>query len=109
MATPAERVRRSLGESIPAGGLDSDTLFTNAQIDDLLTDNGNDIDAAILQGWRDKAAAYADLVDTAEGTSKRSMSDLHKNALRMVEVLSSGSSTGGTTSGRTRIRQIVRR
>lgn len=105
--TDAERVRELIGETIPEGSSDLDTLFTDAQILTWLGDADGDVDAAVLRGWRAKAAIYVELVDTAEGTSKRAMSDLHKNALSMVEALSSGSSSGGT-SGRTRIRKLTR-
>lgn len=105
MATTQERVRRLLAEVIPTGGTDADTLFTNVAIDDLLTENGGDVELAAAQGWREKSAMLAELVDTAEGTSKRAMSDLHKNALAMVEMYSGRS---GTTAARTRSLPIER-
>lgn len=107
MATPAERVRALLGEPIPLGGVDTDTMFTDAQILDLLAVAADDVEAAVVEGWRQKAAAYASLVDTQEGTSKRAMSDLHANALRMVQSLTGPTAIIGS-SGRTRSRQIVR-
>lgn len=107
MATPAERVRALLGETIEVGGVDSDTMFTDAEILDILAVAADDVELAVVEGWRRKAAAYANLVDTSEGTSKRAMSDLHKNALRMVESLTDTSSSG-SVAGRTRSRQIVR-
>lgn len=106
MATSAEIVREQLGESIPPGGTEADTNFTDDQIDDFLTRHDGDVDAATLSGWRAKAGMYAHLVDTQEGTSKRAMSDLHEHALRMVN--SYGNEGPGATS-RTRIHQIVRR
>ena len=83
MATDSERVRQFLGEVIPSGGSENDTMFTNVQIEDLLLQADGDVDAAVLSGWRQKAAEFAELVDVQEGTSKRAMSDLHKNALAM--------------------------
>lgn len=35
--------------------------------------------------WQEKAARYADLVNVSESGSSRSLSDLHKNALRFAE------------------------
>lgn len=94
MATPAEQLRELLGERIPAGGTDADTLFSDDQIDDLLTRNAT-MNEAAHEGWRIKAAELSDLVDTAEGTSKRAMSDLHKHAIAMIESYAGGA--GGAT------------
>lgn len=105
MATNAEIVRERLGEVIPADGNESDTAFTEAQILDLLARNGNIINRAVAEGWTIKAANYADLVDTAEGTSKRSMSDLHAHALRMADEYGGGTEE---TRKRTRIHRLAR-
>jgi hypothetical protein len=106
MATNPERVRDLLGEQIPLGGHASDTMFTDEKIADLLLQAGDNVEAAVAEGWRIKAANYADLVDTAEGTSKRSMSDLHEHALRMAATYSSES---GGVRARSGSRPIVRR
>lgn len=37
--------------------------------------------------WREKAAAYAALVNVSESGTSRSLSDLHKNALAMAKAL----------------------
>ena len=102
MSAATDRIRQLLGEEIPIGGSDTDTLFLDGQIDDLLVTEGS-VDAAVAEGWRIKAAKLATLVDTAEGTSKRAMSDLHKNALAMFE-----SYTGGASAGKTRIHKLER-
>lgn len=106
MATNAEIVRQKLAETIPNGGTAADTMFSDAEITDLLSRNGDDVDKAVYEGWGIKAANFAGFVDSAEGTSKRSMSDLHQHALRMANSFNS-SGTGST--GVTRIRPIVRR
>jgi hypothetical protein len=103
-ATDAEVLRERLGESIPSGGSDADTGFTDQQITDLLARNST-LNKAVEEGWQIKAAKYADLVDTAEGTTKRDFSDLHQNALRMAA--SYGDSGGGATA-RTRVHKIKR-
>lgn len=103
MATDVERVRELLGEEIPAGGSEGETNFTDARITEMLEEFSGNIHDTVAYGWRVKAAKYADLVDTAEGTSRRSMGDLHAHALRMVGDSDDGSSTGGT-----RLHQIVR-
>jgi len=108
MATTAERLRQLLNEEIPDGMSDKETLFTDEQIADLLFEADDIPEAAAGKGWFIKAGKLADLVDTAEGTSKRSMSDLHKNALAMVAAYGDTGSTGGS-AGRTRLRRLVRR
>jgi len=104
MATDAEILREKLGEVIPPGGTEADTAFTEAQIIDLLARNDS-VNAAIAEGWEIKAANYADLVNMAEGTTKRNFSDLQTQALRMAEHYGSGA-TGATAV--TRIHKIVR-
>lgn len=102
--TNAERVRHLLGES----GEDADSIFTDDLILELLEQAEDVVESAVAEGWRLKAAQYAELVDTAEGTSKRSMSDLHKNALAMAATYSNPA-TASSTAPTTRIRPIVRR
>lgn len=104
MTTIAE-VRELLNEDIPAGGTEADTLFTDAQIQGWI-DATSDTDSAVVIGWRAKAAKYADLVDTSEGTSKRAMSDLHEHALAMLKAYTDAGAGG--TGGRTRQHKIVR-
>lgn len=104
MTTIAE-VRELLNEDIPVGGTEEDTLFTDAQIQGWIDATSN-TDSAVVIGWRAKAAKYADLVDTAEGTSKRAMSDLHAHALAMLKSYTD-TSVGGL-GGVTRQHKIVR-
>ena len=62
--------------------------------------------------WYEKAGRYARLVDMQEGSSRRSLSQLQENALRMATwygKLANGDGDGGTTGRRpTRIRPIER-
>lgn len=83
--TDVTRLRRKLGENIPAGGSDADTMFTNVEVQALLDDSGSDVTKAALEGWRAKAAEYSNLVNVSEGNSQRQMSDLHKHALTMID------------------------
>ncbi len=101
-----DRLRGLIGEVIPDGGTESDTQFTQAQIDQMLVDAGGNVDRAAYDGWRQKAAIYADLVNVTEGNASRAMSDLHKHALDMVKAYSVTS--GSLTQGRTRIGRIRR-
>ena len=104
MATDSEILREKLGEVIPAGGTDADTGFSNQQIQDLL-DRNSSMTTAAEEGWQIKAARYADLVDMAEGTTKRDFGDLMEQALKMAASYGSDSGGGGAV---TRIHRIRR-
>lgn len=103
--SPSEKIRQLLGEQIPADGSSEDTLFTDEEIEDLLSDvTPGDQDAferAAYQGWRVKAAKLSNLVDTTEGNVQRKFSQLLDNALDMLKTYSRTS--GGNTEGRTRV------
>ena len=103
----SERLRLLLGEQIPDTGRPEDTLFSEAEIAQLLTDANGDFDRAAYEGWRLKAAIFANLVDVTEGNASRAQSDLHAKALDMMKVYARA--TEGPTEGRTRVGKLVRR
>jgi hypothetical protein len=107
MATPEAilELRENLGETIPEGGSEGDTLFTDERLGYYI-DVNPDLDRATLQGWRAKVAALSNLVDTTEGNSQKKFSQLRSAALDMVKLYSR--SSGGPTEGRTRIGRISR-
>lgn len=107
MAEPNELLRIYLGEVIPEGGSDTDTMFTDAEITAFLDDTADTFAAAAL-GWNAKAANLAHLVDMAEGSSRRSFSQRWENAIKMAEYYTAQS--GGSSSGvsGTRIHEIER-
>jgi hypothetical protein len=78
-----ELLRAYLGETIPAGKTDRDTMFLDDELEELLSRNADALYASAAEGWGMKAAEYANLVDISEGSATRKMSDLHKNALAM--------------------------
>jgi hypothetical protein len=102
-----DRLRGLIGEKIPDGDNETATQFSNTELEEMLISNGGDIERAAFEGWRHKAAKYADLVNVTEGNASRAMSDLHKHALDMMSAYAKSSST--LTQGRTRIGRIVRR
>ena len=104
--TDADRLRGLLGEPIPEGGTADETLFSDAEIEDLLTQAADNLDRAAYEGWRVKAAHYAGLVDTNDGNASRAMSDLYDHAAKMVSLYAR--SSGGPTEGRTRIGKVRR-
>lgn len=104
--TPAQLLRGLLGEAIPSGGTEADTMFTNLEIDDFLEIGDQRVEAAAYYGWREKAANYAALVNVNEGNSAREMSDLHRQAMRMINIYEAY--VPAPSKGRARIGRIVR-
>lgn len=61
-------------------------MFSSFEIEDFLEEGGGDsIEAGAYYGWREKAANYAKLVNVNEGNAARELSDLHRQALRMMD------------------------
>lgn len=81
------RLRMLLAEQIPAGGSDSDTLFLNAELDDLLI-NFPTFNMTVAVGWAAKAAKLSGLVDIEESGSKRRLQQKFMNAQRMADFYS---------------------
>lgn len=105
----AVRLRDLLGESIPPGGSEDDTLFTDAQIQDFLERASDNLDLAAYYGWEVKAAALANLATTKEGQGQENLSDLSKAAELRVKHFGLRAGVGGLTPRATRTRPIVRR
>lgn len=97
----AELLRLYLGEVIPAGGSDQNTMFSTNDIETFLSQGGTVTGAAAL-GWMAKAGNLARLVDVSEGPSKRYLQQRHANALAMIEHYRT------QAPGRTRIGRISR-
>lgn len=98
--TQNEKLRQLLGEDVPADGDESDTLFSDEEIEDLLDTNA-DVERAAYEGWRVKAARLSNLVDTTEGNSQKKFSQLLDNANDMIKIYLRSSQ--GSTEGRTRV------
>jgi hypothetical protein len=103
--TDGQKLRQLLGETIPTDGDESDTLFSNEEIEEFLAAQEN-IERSAYEGWRVKAAKLSNLVDTTEGNSQKKFSQALSNALDMVKIYAKSSS--GSTEGRTRIGRIKR-
>lgn len=108
VATPDEMIelRGMLAERVPIGGTADDTLFTDDQIRRWI-DSNPDLERAAYEGWRQKAAEYANLVNVTDGAASREFSDLLSNAMEMVKLYAKSAS--GPTEGRARVGRIVRR
>lgn len=105
MLEETEKLRRLLGETIPEDGDESSTLFTDDEVQQLLQETPN-LEVAALEGWRRKAAHFANLVDTTEGNAQRKFGQLFQNAQAMIKLYTRSSS--GPTEGRTRVGKIHR-
>jgi len=104
--TPDQQLRALLGEVIATGGSDTDTMFSDDEVTDLLEQGFGLVEAAAYYGWREKAANYAALVNVNEGNAARELSDLHRQALRMMDRYAGYVDT--PSRGRARIGRIVR-
>lgn len=108
MAPPSamKQLRKLLGEDVPEGGTSEDTLFSDEEIQLLLDNNPGNLERAAYDGWKSKAAYFANLVDVTDGNASRAMSDLMDHADKMVKIYQR--SSAGPTEGRTRIGRIRR-
>lgn len=87
MAAPtpdALAVRAYLGERIPDGGTATDTLFSDAEIAELLDEQGS-VAAAVADGWVRKAATYANLTNVSDRGRSMTLGQLRDNAQRQAE------------------------
>lgn len=100
------RLRQLIGERIPSGGTQADTMFTDIEVQDFLDRAGNSLYQAAYIGWQAKAATYAGLASTTEGNASRLNSDLHDHAMRMVKMFEGFLTV--SVQGRTRIGKIAR-
>lgn len=74
-------IRRLISEPDDTNGYD------NFLLSDII-DASESLNEAAATVWREKAASAAILVDTAEGSSRRSLGDISKNALLMAATFS---------------------
>ena len=93
-AEAREELRELLDEVIPEGGTESDTRFTDAQLDRLLGKSRN-IYAAAAEGWTRKAAMFqremGQIKSYSVGQERYDMADLTsllEYALKMAETYS---------------------
>ena len=98
-------LRMRIGERIPEGGTAADTLFSEAELQGILSNNPDNPDGATLEGWEAKKATLADLVDVTDGAASRALSDAFAHASEMVNYYNK---KANGRSGRVRIGKIVR-
>lgn len=95
-------LRRAVNE--PEG----DSKYGDAELEEILLRNSGSLPAAAAEVWRQKAAIAAQLVDMQEGESRRNLSDLSENALRMADVYQKQADDGSAGGRRTAIGRITR-
>lgn len=93
-----ERVRRNTGEH-------DEDVYTETDLDVLIDQYGET--GAIAEIWNEKAARYANLVDTSEAGARRSLSQLHEHAMAMSAKWSDKASESSSV-GAPRVRRIER-
>jgi len=81
---------------------ESQTNYSDSLLDAVLFRNGDDIDLAAAEVWREKAAAYADLVDVNNAGSSRKLSQLYDRAVKQAELHEVEAGAGPTRGARTR-------
>lgn len=104
MATTEEilELRLLIAEPVNAGA------YTDERLEALL-DEGTDPRTIASSIWREKAASYASLVDVQEGNSKRTLSQLQDQALKMAVSFEAEVSGEAVVLGRvSRTRKIER-
>lgn len=86
-----DRLRAYLGETIPQGGSDADTLFTDAAIEDIISvaptfrTTQRSLWAAAAEGWDRKAGLFAEMVDNQTGGTNRLNSQMYDHAVKEAE------------------------
>lgn len=82
------RLRKLLNETIPNGGTEADTQFTDAELDELLQESDS-INSAAAAGWMEKAGTLqGDIESYSVGTEKydlTSLKDRLNHAFAMAE------------------------
>jgi hypothetical protein len=96
-------LRQLIGESLPPGGNEEDTFFTDEEITAMLERNNSVVQAAAAEGWAMKAADYVQFVDVEESGSVRRMSQLYRQAYQMATYYALKADAANGTSGAPRV------
>lgn len=84
-ASQLTRLRRRIGDSIPSGGNDSDTAFTDAELSDIWDEALGDMDTATLYALQSLLSDAARLSDYTAGQTSEKRSQVFENLRKMVE------------------------
>lgn len=97
-----EDLRRLVDEPSDSSKYDSQRLAA------ILSAHNGNVNLAAVQIWNEKAAKYAQLVDMQEGDTKRSLSDLMDNALKMAKLFRDTGNSDDTGRAPTTVSRIIR-
>lgn len=106
MSEALDLLREYLSDPTPESGDEDPPMFSDARLEAMLARADGDPERAAADGWKMKAANYAEMVDVTEGNASRAMSDLQDHALNMSKTFEK--SRSGPTEGRTTIGRIRR-
>jgi hypothetical protein len=82
--------------------------YSSVRLAEILLAHSGDINLAAAQIWTEKAALTSQLVDLQEGDTKRALSDLMDNALKMAKLCRDAANTGDTGRLPTTVSRIIR-
>lgn len=83
--TNQQRLRRMVGDRIPPGGDENSAFFSDAEIDDLISEAGESLNTAAFYGWLAKMAEFAKLVDRNVSGADMRLSQMYKQAEAMAK------------------------
>ena len=78
-------LRMYLGERIPTGDTESNTLFTDVELNEIISRGGGNFYLIMGHAWNAKAGILAELIDIGEDGSSRALSQRYKNAERQAQ------------------------
>lgn len=79
--TQRMRLRRMVGDRVKAGVT---PFFTDAELDELFAESGEDFTSAAYAGWVTKAGEWADFISIEIENERRSMQQMFEHASRMA-------------------------
>ena len=103
-------LRMYLGETVPDGGSEDDSMFSTVQLEVMLQ-SARTINHAIIAGWEIKLAHWSNLVDVTDGAASRKLGDLMAHAENMIDYYRKKTGAGPDDSlarSRTRVGKIIR-
>lgn len=86
MAITLLELRMYLGERIPTGGTEADTLFTDAELNTIILRGASNFELTMGHAWNAKAGILSELIDIAEDGSSRALSKRYDQARRQADV-----------------------
>lgn len=78
--TDIDHLRTLLGDRVYADMTEADAFFTTDQLNVILVNNNSSLQLAAREGWRQKMAEYAGMVDMEQLGNARKLSQLYKQA-----------------------------